>query len=66
MYDCKIMARKYLGFGHERLNKNRAKLFMRAKTSVAKNPSNAVTEVLNLPRPFNIVHYPEDAQMRIT
>ena len=47
------MPRKYLGFGHERLNpekvSKKAKLFKRAKTSVDKNPSNAVTEVLNLP-----------------
>ena len=46
------MPRGYLGFGHERLNpekvSEKAKLFMRAKTSVDKNPSNAVTEVLNL------------------
>ena len=46
------MPRKYLGFGHDRLNTQKvseeAKLFMRAKTSVDKNPSNAVTEVLNL------------------
>ena len=58
MYVCKIMPRKYLGFGHERLNpeklSEKAKLFMRAKTSVDKNPSNAVTEVLNLPRPFKV------------
>ena len=52
------MPRGYLGFGHERLNpakvSEKAKLFMRAKTSVGKNPSNAVTEVLNLaqPQPF--------------
>ena len=47
------MARKYLGFGHGRLNpekvSEKAKLFMRTKTSVDKNPSNAVTELLNLP-----------------
>ena len=53
------MARIYLGFGHDRLNpekvSEKAKLFMRAKTSVDKNPSNAVTEVLNLPRPFNVL-----------
>ena len=53
------MARKYLGFGHERLNpekvSEKAKLFMRAKTGVDKNPSNAVTEVLNLPRPFTVL-----------
>ena len=50
------MPRKYLGVGHERLNpekvSEKAKLFMRAKTSVDNNPSNAVTEVLNLPRPL--------------
>ena len=49
------MPRGYLGFGHERLNPEKvseeAKLFMRAKTSVDKNPSNALTEVLNLTRP---------------
>ena len=58
MYVCKTMPRGYLGFGHERLNpekvSEKAKFFMRAKTSVDKNLSNAVTEVLNLtqPRPF--------------
>ena len=50
------MLRGYLGFGHERLNpekvSEKAKLFMRAKTSVDKNPSNAqVTEVQNLTQP---------------
>ena len=53
------MARKHLGFGHERLNpekvSEKAKLFMRGKTSVDKNRSNAVTEVLNLPRPFKVL-----------
>ena len=53
------MARKHLGFGHESLNpekvSEKAKLFMRAKTSVDKNRSNAVTEVLNLPRPFIVL-----------
>ena len=54
------MPRKYLGFGHERLNPERvsekAKLFMRTKTSVDKNPSNVVTEVLNcLHRPFKVL-----------
>ena len=55
------MPRGYLGFGHERLNpekvSEKAKLFMRAKTSVDKNTSNAVTEVLNLtqPRPFKVL-----------
>ena len=53
------MLRKYLGFGHERLNpekvSEKAKLFMRAKTSVDKNPLNAVTEVRNLPRPFKVL-----------
>ena len=55
------MPRGYLGFGHERLNpekvSEKAKLFMRAKTSVDKNPSNAVTEVLNLTqsRPFKVL-----------
>ena len=52
------MARKYLGFGHERLNpekvSEKAKLVMRAKMSVDKNPSNAVTEALNLPRPCRV------------
>ena len=51
-----IMPRKYMGFGHDRLNTEKvseeAKLFMKAKTSVDKNPSNAVTEVLNLPPAF--------------
>ena len=51
--------RKYLGFGHERLNpekvSEKAKLFMRAKTIVDKNPANAVTEVLNLPQPFIVL-----------
>ena len=50
------MPRKYLGFGRDRLNTEKAseevKLFMRAKTSVDKNLSNAVTEVLNLPPAF--------------
>ena len=55
------MPRGYLGFGHERLNpekvSEKAKLFLRAKTSVDKNLSNAVTEVLNLtqPRPFKVL-----------
>ena len=55
------MPRGYLGFGHERLNpekvSEKAKLFMRAKTSVDKNLPNAVTEVLNLtqPRPFKVL-----------
>ena len=53
------MSRKYLGFRRERLNpekkSEKAKLFMRAKTSVDKNPSNAVKEVLNLPRPFKVL-----------
>ena len=55
------MPRRYLGFGHERLNSEKvsekAKVFMRAKTSVDKNPSNAVTEVLNFtqPRPFKVL-----------
>ena len=55
------MSRRYLGFGYERLNpekvSEKAKLFMRAKTSVDKNPSNAVTEDLNLlqPRPFKVL-----------
>ena len=52
------MARKYLGFGHDGLDpenvSEKAELFMRAKTSVDKNPSNAVTEALNLPRPFKV------------
>ena len=59
MYVCKIMRRKYLGFRHERLNpkkkSEKAKLFMRAKTSVDKNPSNAVKEALNLPLPFKVL-----------
>ena len=42
------MPRRYLGFGHERLNpekvSEKAKLFMKAKTSVDKNQSNAVTQ----------------------
>ena len=42
------MPRRYLGFGHERLNpekvSEKAKLFMKAKTSVDKNRSNAVTQ----------------------
>ena len=42
------MPRRYLGFGHERLNpekvSEKAKLFMKAKTSVDKNHSNAVTQ----------------------
>ena len=55
------MLRGYLGFGHERLNpekvSEKAKLFMRAKTSFDKNPSNAVSEVLNLaqPRSFKVL-----------
>ena len=53
------MPRRYLGFGHDRLNPEKVsekfKLFMRARTSVDKNPSNAVTEVLNLPRPFKVL-----------
>ena len=55
------MPRRYLGFGHERLNpekvSEKAKLFMRAKSSVDKNPLNAVTEVLSLtqPRPFKVL-----------
>ena len=55
------MPRGYLGFGHKRLNpekvSEKAKLFMRAKTSVDKNPSNAVTEGLNhtQPRPFKVL-----------
>ena len=58
---CKTMPRGYLGFGHERLNpekvSEKAKLFMRVKTSVDKNPSNAVMEVLNLTqaRPFKVL-----------
>ena len=56
MYVCKKIPRRYLGFDHERLNpekvSEKAKLFMRARTSVDKNPSNAVTEVLNLPPAF--------------
>ena len=61
MYVCKTMPRGYLGFGHERLNpekvSEKSKLFMRANTSVDKNLSNAVTEVLNLtqPRPFKVL-----------
>ena len=43
----------YLGVHRERLNtqkvSEKAKLFITAKASVDKNPSNAVTEVLNLP-----------------
>ena len=46
------MPRGYSGFGHERLNpekvSEKANLFVRAKTSVDKNPSNAVTEELNV------------------
>ena len=38
LFVCKIIPRRYLGFGHERLNpekvSEKAKLFMRAKTSV--------------------------------
>ena len=53
------MLGKYLGFGHERLNtekmSEKAELFMRAKTSVDKNPSNTVTGVLNLNRPFKVL-----------
>ena len=49
------MPRGYLVFGHEGLNpekvSKKSKLFMRAKTSVDKNLSNAVTEVLNLTQP---------------
>ena len=48
MYVCKGMPRRYLGFGHERLSpekvSEKAKLFMKAKTSVDKNHSNAVTQ----------------------
>ena len=57
------MPRRYLGFGHERLNpekvSKKAKLFMRAKPSVDKNPSNGVTEVLNLtqPRTFQSLNF---------
>ena len=47
------MPRKYLGFGRETLKpekvSKKAKVFKRAKTSVDKNPSNTVMEVLNLP-----------------
>ena len=50
------MLRRYLGFRHERLNpekaSEKAKLFIRVKTSVDKNPSNALREVIKLPRPF--------------
>ena len=55
------MPRGYLGFGHESLNpekvSEKANLFVRAKTSVDKNPSNAVMEVLNLtqPRPSKVL-----------
>ena len=55
------MPRGYLGFGHERLNpekvSEKVNLFVRAKTSVDKSPSNAVTEVLNLTqsRPFKVL-----------
>ena len=53
------MLRRYLGFDHKRLNtekvSEKAKLFTRAKTNVDKNLSNAVTEVLNLPRPTKIL-----------
>ena len=42
------MPRRYLGFGHERFNpekvSEKAKLFMKAKMSVDKNHSNAVTQ----------------------
>ena len=42
------MPRRYLGFGRERLNpekvSEKAKLFMKAKASVDKNHSNAVTQ----------------------
>ena len=42
------MPGRYLGFGHERLNpekvSEKAKLFMKSKTSVDKNHSNAVTQ----------------------
>ena len=42
------MPRRYLGFGHDRLNpekvSEKAKLFMKAKMSVDKNHSNAVTQ----------------------
>ena len=61
MYVCKTMPRGYLGVGHKRLNpekvSEKAKLLMRAKMSVDKNPSNAVTEVLNLtqPQPFKVL-----------
>ena len=53
------MPGKYLGFGHERLNtekvSEKAKLFIRAKTSVDKNPSNTLSEVRNLNRPFKVL-----------
>ena len=53
------MPGKYLGFGHQRLNtekvSEKAKLFVRAKTSVEKNPLNTVTEVLNLNQPFKVL-----------
>ena len=56
MYVCKNSQNRYLGFDHESLNpekvSEKAKLFMRARTSVDKNHSNAVTEVLNLPPAF--------------
>ena len=42
------MPRRYLGFDHERLNPEKvgekAKLFMKAKTSVDKDHSNALTQ----------------------
>ena len=53
------MPGKYLGFGRERLNREKVtekvKLFMTAKTSVGKNRSNTLTEVLNLNRPFKVL-----------
>ena len=55
------MPGKYLGFGHERLNtekvSEKAKLFIRAKKIVDKNPPNTVTEVLNLNRPFKVLTF---------
>ena len=48
MYVCKVMPRRYLGFGHERLNpekvSEKAKLFMKAKASVDKNHSTTITQ----------------------
>ena len=53
------MPGKYLGFGHERLNtekvSEKAEFITRAKTSVDKNPSNTVTGVLNVNRPFKVL-----------